>query len=128
MKRRLPITRKGEIMLAAISLPPLTADANRHSPAAAHPGRAAAAVNAPPTAATANPLASAAGAIACPPRSTARAANPVPITGARCRNRRTQPRAVVCGKPGDRAGSIRSDITGQRRQMFVAEANGQVVA
>jgi hypothetical protein len=31
-------------------------------------------------------------------------------------------------KPGDRAGAIRSDITGQRRQMFVVKANGQVVA
>ena len=28
-------------MLAAISLPPLTADANRHRPTASHPGRAA---------------------------------------------------------------------------------------
>ena len=40
MKRRLPTTRKGEIVLAAISLPPLTDDANRHAPTASHPGKA----------------------------------------------------------------------------------------
>ena len=32
MKRRLPTIRKGEAVLAAISLPPLTDDANRHRP------------------------------------------------------------------------------------------------
>ena len=32
MKRRLPTIRKGETVLAAISLPPLTADANRQTP------------------------------------------------------------------------------------------------
>jgi len=32
MKRRLPTIRKGEVTLAAISLPPLTDDANRHEP------------------------------------------------------------------------------------------------
>ena len=36
MKRRLPTTRKGEVVLAAISLPPLTDDANRHRPATRH--------------------------------------------------------------------------------------------
>ena len=46
MKRRLPTIRKGEPVLAAISLPPLTADANRHRPTASHPGKAAAAPNA----------------------------------------------------------------------------------
>ena len=46
MKRLLPTIRKGEIMLAAISLPPVTADANRHAPCPAQPGRAAAAANA----------------------------------------------------------------------------------
>ena len=46
MKRRLPTTRKGEIVLAAISLPPLTDDTNRHTPSASHPGKQAAAPNA----------------------------------------------------------------------------------
>src|SRR6266702_1205598 len=38
MKRRVPATRKGEPVLAAISLPPLTDDANRHTPTASHLG------------------------------------------------------------------------------------------
>ena len=99
MKRRLPTTRKGEIMLAAISLPPLTADANRQAPAASQPGSELAAANAAPTAASANFPASAAGASASPPSSTASAAKPAPRAGARARNRRTQPRAVVYGTP-----------------------------
>jgi hypothetical protein len=45
-KRRLPTTNQGEVVLAAISLPPLTDDANRHRPAISHPGRPAAASNA----------------------------------------------------------------------------------
>lgn len=99
MKRRLPTTRKGEVMLAAISDPPLTADANRHAPSPAHPGRHEAASNAAPTAASANRAAASGGAIAGPPSSTASAANPAPICGARTANRRHQPRAVVCGTP-----------------------------
>ena len=99
MKRRLPTIRKGEVMLAAISLPPLTADANRHRPTASHPGSAAAAPNAAPIAATAKAPASAAGPITCPPSSTASAANPAPSDGPRARNRRTHPRAVVNGTP-----------------------------
>ncbi len=83
MKRRLPITRKGEIMLAAISLPPLTADANRHAPAASQPGSALAAAKAVPIAATANWPGSASRAIGSPPSSTASAANPVPSAWAR---------------------------------------------
>ena len=43
MKRRLPVISQGEVMLAVISLPPLTDDANRHAPTASHPGRPAAA-------------------------------------------------------------------------------------
>ena len=78
MKRRLPTTRKGEPVLAAISVPPLTDDANRHAPSPSHPGRPAAAANAAPTAASANRPGSAAGRIASPPSSTASAANPVP--------------------------------------------------
>ncbi len=38
MKRRLPTINQGESVLVATSLPPLTADANRHRPIAAHPG------------------------------------------------------------------------------------------
>jgi len=99
MKRRLPITYQGEVMLAAISLPPLTADANRHAPSSAHPGRPDAAANAAPIAAAANRAAPSGGVIAGPPRSTASAANPAPSTGARDPNRRTHPRAVVYGTP-----------------------------
>jgi ribosomal protein S18 acetylase RimI-like enzyme len=35
---------------------------------------------------------------------------------------------VLRVKPGDRGEQFAADITGQRRQMFVAKANGQVVA
>ena len=38
MKRRLPTTYQGETVLAAISLPPVTAEANRHAPTRRHPG------------------------------------------------------------------------------------------
>ena len=54
MKRRLPTIRKGEVVLAAISLPPLTDDANRHGPTASHPGNPAAASNAALIAVSAN--------------------------------------------------------------------------
>ena len=54
MKRRLPMIRKGELALAAIRLPPVTADANRHGPSGSQPGSPAAAANAAPIAATAN--------------------------------------------------------------------------
>src|SRR5438045_3474622 len=90
MKRRLPATRKGEPVLAAISLPPLTDEANRHAPSRSHPGRPAAAANAAPIAASANRPACPAGRIASPPSSTASAANPTPSSPARTRNRRTQ--------------------------------------
>ena len=100
MKRRLPTISQGEVVLAAISLPPLTEDANRHPPRPAHPGSALAASNAARIAASANrPAVSTPGAIASPPSSTASAANPTPICAARDRNRRTHPRAVVCGTP-----------------------------
>src|SRR6516165_10799313 len=91
MKRRLPITRKGEPVLAAISLPPLTDDANRHTPTASHPGSAAASANAALIPASANRPASAGGRTASPPSSTASAANAVPSSPARAENRRTQP-------------------------------------
>ena len=99
MKRRLPTTRKGEIVLATSSLPPLTDDANRHGPSPSHPGKPAAVANAAPAAASANRPGSAAGRIACPPGSTASAANPAPSSRPRARNRRTQPRAVLYGTP-----------------------------
>jgi predicted GNAT family N-acyltransferase len=35
---------------------------------------------------------------------------------------------VLRVKPGDRGEQFAADITGERRQMFVAKANGQVVA
>ena len=54
MKRRLPTTYQGETVLAAISRPPVTAEANRHAPTRRHPGSPAAAANAAPTAASAN--------------------------------------------------------------------------
>ena len=38
MKRLLPTISQGEVVLAAISLPPLTDDTNRHRPTASHPG------------------------------------------------------------------------------------------
>jgi hypothetical protein len=53
MKRRLPTIRKGAVVLAAISVPPLTAHANRHAPSPAHPGSPAAAANAEPIPASA---------------------------------------------------------------------------
>src|SRR5436190_1910797 len=54
MKRRLPTTYQGETVWAAISLPPVTADTNRHAPRRPHPGRPAAAPDAAPIAASAN--------------------------------------------------------------------------
>ena len=99
MKRRLPTISQGEVVLAAISLPPLTDDANRHAPSRSHPGKPAAAANAAPIAVSAKRPASAGGRIASPPRSTATAANAAPSSPPRTPNRRTQPRAVVCGTP-----------------------------
>jgi hypothetical protein len=99
MKRRLPTISQGEVVWAAISLPPLTDDANRHTPSPSHPGKPAAAPNAAPIAVSANRPASAGGRIASPPSSTASAANAAPSSPARAPNRRTQPRAVVCGTP-----------------------------
>jgi hypothetical protein len=99
MKRRLPTISQGEVVLAAISLPPLTDDANRHAPSRSHPGKPAAAANAAPIAVSAKRPASAGGRIASPPSSTASAANAAPSSPARTPNRRTHPRAVVCGTP-----------------------------
>lgn len=99
MKRRLPTTNQGEIALAAISLPPVTDEANRHPPSRRHPGRPPAAPHAAPIAVSANRPGPAGGVTGSPPSSTASAANATPSSAARARNRRTQPRAVVCGTP-----------------------------
>lgn len=99
MKRRLPTVNQGEVVLAAISLPPVTDEANRHAPSRRHPGRQAAAANATPIAVSANRPAPAGRVTASSPSSTASAANATPSSAARARNRRTQPRAVVYGTP-----------------------------
>ena len=99
LKRRLPTTNQGETVWAAISLPPVTADANRHPPSRPHPGSPAAASDAAPIAASANRPAAGGGVTATPPSSTASAANATPSSRARARNRRTQPRAVSYGTP-----------------------------
>src|SRR5205807_8932807 len=99
MNRRLPTTNQGWTVLAAISLPPVTAEANRHAPSRPHPGKPAAPANAAPIAVSANRTAPAGGVTAAPPSSTASAANPTPSSRARARNRRTQPRAGVYGTP-----------------------------
>src|SRR5260370_30876687 len=80
MKRRLPTTSQGETVLAAISLPPVTADANRHASRPAHPGSPHAAANAAPTASAANRAAPAGGGIPGPPRPTAPPPAAVPRT------------------------------------------------
>jgi hypothetical protein len=61
-------------VLAAISLPPVTAEANRHAPSRPHPGRLAVAANTAPISVSANRPAPAAGVTACPPSPTAAAA------------------------------------------------------
>ena len=53
MKRLLPMKIHGAFVLAAISIPPVTALANRQQPTASQPGRPQAASNAAATAATA---------------------------------------------------------------------------
>ena len=110
MKRRLPMISQGEVVLAAISLPPLTGEANRHAPRPAHPGSAHAASNAARIAASANRPGPVAGPVPSPPSSTASAANPTPVCAARDRNRRSHPRAVVCGTPArSAAGAARTN-------------------
>ena len=99
MKRRLPITSQGEDALAASRLPPVTALANRHRPSTAHPGSPAAAANAAEIAVTADRSGSGSSRTASPPSSTHRAEKLTARSPARDANRRTQPRAVVCGTP-----------------------------
>ena len=82
MKRRLPTTYQGETVWAAISLPPVTAEANRQAPSRPHPGRPAAASDAAPIAASANRPAAEGGVTAAPSSSTASAANATPSSRA----------------------------------------------
>lgn len=86
-------------MLAANSLPPLTADANRHRVNRTQPGNSHAALNAAPIADTAPAAVSARGASTGPPSSAHNAANATPIALARAVNRRSHSRAVVCATP-----------------------------
>jgi hypothetical protein len=62
---RQPTKYQGETVLAAISLPPVIAEANRHAPSRSHPGRLAATA---PIAVSANRPAPGRGVTACPPR------------------------------------------------------------
>lgn len=95
MKRRLPMINQGESVLAAINLPPLTAETNRQTPSASQPGRPDATRHASAIASNAQTRRSRTGANAFPPSSTASAANAIATRGARAANRRHHPRAVV---------------------------------
>ena len=103
-------------MLAAISLPPLTADANRHTPGRQPSRQAGGRARTPRRSpASANRPASAAGRTASPPSSTASAANATPSSAARPANRRTQPAR----------GRIR-DTRPRRRRAHPARAAGHL--
>ena len=95
MKRRLPMNNQSGFVLVPSSLPPLTADKNRHDPSAAQPGRPAPACQAAAIAASVHPSTRRTGLTAVPPNSTANAANAEAKRSARSRNRRHQPLAVV---------------------------------
>lgn len=99
MKRRLPTINQGECVLEAITLPPHTAETNRHTPSADQPGRATAARHAAVIDASTQVPALAAGTGASPPSSTATAANAAAQRAAPAAKRRHHPRAVVCGTP-----------------------------
>ncbi len=104
MKRRLPRINQGESVLAAINLPPVTTDTNRHAPNTDQPGSPAAARHAAAIAASAPAAASTAGLTAGPPNSTANAAKATAHLAAPARKRLHQPRAVVCGTQSRSAG------------------------
>jgi hypothetical protein len=97
-------------MLAASSLPPLTADANRHRPRPAQPGNPHAAANVHRIAVTAPAAASTTGRNTAPPSSAHSAANATPSSPARAAKRRRHSRAVVCGTP-TRAAAGRTPAT-----------------
>ena len=99
MKRRLPTIRKGETVLAAISLPPLTDDANRHRPTASHPGKPGGRVERRRDRGQREPARLSGRADRLPAQLHRQRRERHPELPARARNRRTQPRAVVCGTP-----------------------------
>ena len=76
-------------------LPALTAEASRHTPRTAQPGRQLAASKAAMIAANANRPDSSAGRAGSPPSSTASAANATPSSPLRAVNRRHQPAELV---------------------------------
>src|ERR1019366_81878 len=104
-------------MLAATSRPPLTADANRHTPSASQPGRQQAASKAAMIAASANRPGSAGGPIASPPSSPAGASTPTRSSGARAPNRRPHPRA-------DEVGSRRISVDRRNEQSQATDHEG----
>ena len=75
MKRRLPTINQDESVLVAISLPPHTAETNRHGPSVDQPGAPNAARHAAAIAARAPAPTSTGELTAGPPNSTANAAN-----------------------------------------------------
>ena len=81
MKRRLPTTDQGETVLAAISLPPVTAEANRHASHPAPPRQAGGRGERGADRGQREPARPAGGVTAAPPSSTASAANPPPAPG-----------------------------------------------
>jgi hypothetical protein len=95
MKRRLPMINQGESVLVAISLPPITAETNRHRPTLAHPGNDNAARHAAVIAEIAQAPTCRPGATVIPPSSTATAANATATRDAPAPKRRHHPRAVV---------------------------------
>ena len=109
MKRRLPTINQGESVLVAISLPPVTAEMNRHSPSDTQPGKPVAARHAAPTAASAHRVGLDDGRTGSSPSSTASADNATAQRQALAANRRHQPRAVVWGTPSRAAGGRTPD-------------------
>ena len=100
MKRRLPTTRKGEPVLAAISLPPLTDDANRHAPSRKPSRQARGRGERRADRGQREPARLSGRADRLPAQlDRQRREHRRPAPPARARNRRTQPRAVVYGTP-----------------------------
>ena len=109
MKRRLPTIRQGEVVLAAISLPPHTDDTNLHKPRPAHPGSAAAAPNAAVTATSANRPGSAAGGPAPRPARPPAPRTPRRVPGRGSRTAAPSPARSYAGhQPAPRPGATRT--------------------
>jgi len=104
MKRRLPTINQGQSVLVATSIPPVTADTNRHGPSTTQPGSLTAARHADAIAANAQASTFGDGPTPAPPNSTAKAAKATATRAARAAKRRHHPRAVVCGTPRRPAG------------------------